>query len=189
MSSYNIQITIQWIPSHCGIEGNETADQLAKKGSLLPQPNVPVSYDTVRCMIKQNSKIDWLNEWALGKSGRTLFRHMPKPDLKDNISSLNRKEQSTIFRLRTGHFPLNYHLNRFRPDHSPVCQLCSCPYETVTHILFDCPKLTDLRSHLLPSSPSLDNTIYSTTDQLKNTCQFIFMTMGRRATTQEPLER
>ena len=27
------EITLRWIPAHCGYEGNELADQLAKRGS------------------------------------------------------------------------------------------------------------------------------------------------------------
>ena len=32
------KIVLQWIPSHSGITGNKTADQLAKEGSKLSQP-------------------------------------------------------------------------------------------------------------------------------------------------------
>ena len=31
---------MQWIPSHCGIPGNEKADQLAKEGAAEDQPDV-----------------------------------------------------------------------------------------------------------------------------------------------------
>ena len=32
-------IVLQWIPSHCGIHGNEEADTLAKAGILEEQPD------------------------------------------------------------------------------------------------------------------------------------------------------
>ncbi|XP_041349351.1 ribonuclease HI-like [Gigantopelta aegis] len=35
------KVTIQWIPAHIGVAGNEKADQLAKTGSCLPQTQPP----------------------------------------------------------------------------------------------------------------------------------------------------
>ncbi|XP_076470024.1 ribonuclease H-like [Babylonia areolata] len=37
-------VVLQWIPSHCGIGGNEKADRLSKAGSKLEQQADPVSY-------------------------------------------------------------------------------------------------------------------------------------------------
>ena len=37
---YKVKVVLQWIPSHAGVIGNEIADALAKKGSLVPTPNV-----------------------------------------------------------------------------------------------------------------------------------------------------
>ena len=46
MIKHQIDVVLQWIPGHSGINGNERADTLAKQGANLPQPDVPVPYDT-----------------------------------------------------------------------------------------------------------------------------------------------
>ena len=50
------QVTIQWIPAHCGVKGNEIADQLAKEGATLEQPDVQVSYKEKVSIIKSLTK-------------------------------------------------------------------------------------------------------------------------------------
>jgi len=49
----NAQMTFQWIPGHCGIEGNMQADRLAKDASTLPQRATPVDL----ALLKQSSDI------------------------------------------------------------------------------------------------------------------------------------
>ena len=41
------QIRLQLVPSHCGLDGNEKADTLAKEAAALPQEDVPVDTRTV----------------------------------------------------------------------------------------------------------------------------------------------
>ena len=48
----------------------------------------------------------------MGNTGKTLFKYMTTPKANDEIDKLSRKDQATIFRLRTQHIPLNQHLNR-----------------------------------------------------------------------------
>jgi len=114
MHNHNSEVVIQWIPGHGGIQGNEVADKLAKKGAALPQPDNPVTYDTVQ----------------------------------------------KIFRLRTGHEPLNGFLRRIKKDHPARCKLCNHQHESVEHHLLYCPRLSDLRKKLLPPNPSISNTLF-----------------------------
>ena len=75
---------------------------------------------------------------------------MAAPKRADPINDLNRKDQSTIFRLRTQHIGLNKHLYRIGATLTSACPLCDCLEETVEHHLFHCAPLADLRKQFLP---------------------------------------
>ena len=77
--------------------------------------------------------------------------------------------KTTVFRLRSQHVPLNSHVKRAGVIAGSSCPLCSCPDETVTNHLFQCPALKDLWSLYLPPNPNLENTLYSSCEQLRNT--------------------
>ena len=174
-------VTLQWIPSHCSIGGNERADKLAKTGAGKEQPSTSVSQATVKKIIKSNLKIDWHTKWALSKKGRAMFSFIAAPKQNDPINSLKRKDQVIIFRLRTTHVPLTAHLSRILKDRPPICTLCTEEDETVKHFLIDCPALADLREVYLPKEPTLYNTLYEDTNQLEKTSKFFQMANNRRA--------
>ena len=134
---------------------------------------------------EQNVKEEWLNEWSAGKTGRSMYAYMSKPNPKDNINLLERKDQVNIFRLRTGHAALNAHLNRIKPSIPPNCVLCNAPSETTEHFLFKCQVLKHLRERFLPPSPDPGNTLYSTLQQLRNTCKYVIMAGSLRARAQQ----
>ncbi|GFS05551.1 ribonuclease H1, partial [Elysia marginata] len=119
LKTYDVDLTPQWIPGHCNITGNERADTLAKKGSTAQQQNTTTSFRTAQLIIRNNFTEEWLNGWATGKTGRSLFTFMATPNPKDSINSLERRDQVIIFRLRTHHAPVNAHLNRIQPMTPP----------------------------------------------------------------------
>ena len=184
MKEFNQEITLQWIPSHCEINGNERADNLAKKGASKLQPDKPISQTTCKEIIRSNTKIEWVNNWALGNTGRVMLNYMTAPRKTDNLDSLGRRDQSIIFRLRSQYIALNKHLNRLNPMHEPVCPVCPATHETVTHFLFECPQLSQLRKAFLPPSPNIGNTLYGDTDQLKRTAQYFILANRRRTNVQ-----
>ena len=181
LTAFPVKLVLQWIPGHTGIPGNEKADKLAKKGSQDDQPNLQTPLKTAINMLKNNCREEWMNRWANGSTARTVFRHMTTTNPKDNLKFLSRKDQSSIFRLRTQHAPLNNHLNRIGVIRSPLCPLCKTNKETTEHLLFECTHLTDLRQQLLPPNPNIGNTLYTTHRQLKQTATFYSMALSRRA--------
>ncbi|XP_064627880.1 uncharacterized protein LOC135487740 [Lineus longissimus] len=96
----NHHVVLQWIPAHCGIPGNERADQLAKEGSLQIQPNGKQSYREITTLLKQKCRNDWK---------KIQGNHHPQ---SDQLWLLDRKDATTIYRLRTGHCGLRGHLKR-----------------------------------------------------------------------------
>ena len=58
---------------------------------------------------------------------------------------ISRKGASWLFQLRTGHFPLNAYLFRFKRSVNAHCPACSHPNETPQHFLLDCPAYTHER--------------------------------------------
>ncbi|BFZ04134.1 hypothetical protein BsWGS_07173 [Bradybaena similaris] len=188
MITHNIRIIMQWIPGHSDIPGNDAADKLAKRGAKRIQQETPTSLQTVKQLINTKSKSIWLNRWATGDTGRAFYRYMSTPDRNDNINYLTRKDQSTIFRLRTQHIQLNAHLNRICRQHTQQCPLCSHPCETVDHHLFKCSALADIRNLLLPPIPNTQNTLYGDRQQLEKTCKFHYLALCRRADAQMQLD-
>ena len=183
MTYFNNIITLQWIPGHIGIEGNEKADKLSKAGSTMEQLERPVNYNTINAMLKNDFKEEWLNQWATGSTGRAMYKDMNTPNKRDNINFLPRREQTIIFQLRTGHTALNFHLNKLNPTHLPHCRHCSYPYETVEHVLFECTQLSHLRKTLLPQLPNITNTLYGSMEQMKKTSQFFSLALTAQELT------
>ena len=180
LAHYNIEIFLQWIPGHSGVHGNEKADVLAKQGSSREQPTKPTNMQTVRQIMRNNIKEEWLNRWTAGSTGRAMYREMTAPKKKDSINCLNRRDQCTIFQWRTTHARVNAHLNRTDPLHPPLCRHCSGPQETTHHLLLECQKLKSLREEFLPPHPSVSNTLYAPVAQLKKTCQFIRLSLSEK---------
>ena len=109
---------------------------------------------TAKQTISQTKREIWMKQWADCDKGRAVYEHMAKPNPKDSINQLKRKEQSAIFKLRSQHSGLNNHLTRIGVKSEAKCPLCLCPEETVTHYLLQCPALDDLRRELLPERPT-----------------------------------
>ena len=175
IAAHAVHVTLQWIPGHCNISGNEKADKLAKIGATKPQKIPPCTQNTIKQILKNNEKEDWLNRWACGSTGRVMFKEMAQPRPQDAINELERQDQSLIFQFRTQHTRTNQHLNRINPLHQPHCRHCDNPAETTEHLLLPCPNLQSKRMELLPTStnPTIHSTLYGQLDQLKKTSTFI----------------
>ena len=51
-------VTLQWIPSHCGVGVNEEADRLSKLGIKLEQSAQPMSYSEAKTTLRNNFRTE-----------------------------------------------------------------------------------------------------------------------------------
>ena len=54
--SRRCHVTLQWIPGHCDIAGNEEADVQAAAAGLLRQRRVPIAWDSARAVIRRTAR-------------------------------------------------------------------------------------------------------------------------------------
>ena len=52
-------VSLQWVPAHVGLTGNEKADRLAKIGSQAPQTQNPVTYREAKALLHSRYNGDW----------------------------------------------------------------------------------------------------------------------------------
>lgn len=153
-------VTLQWVPSHCNLYGNEMADHLAKEGCQLPQEDLAVTYDEAKAIIKTKSE-------ALWKEAHPAFNP------KDPYYQLSRQEQCLIFRLRTKHNRLRHHLfHKFRIGQTDQCP-CGTGSQTTEHILQTCPLLDTSRKEVWPEPVSETQKLYGTLRDLQRTAYYI----------------
>ena len=133
-----------WVPSHCGIEGNEIVDQLAKE--TLDHDIDPLT--TVHCAdlkpvvnsyIQQEVQI----KWDVSIHGRDLYLLKPTLGPPRKFKHLTRAEEVVITRLRFSHTKAtkSHILSRGPPT---ACQHCGQTL-TIEHMLLECTVLQQIR--------------------------------------------
>ncbi|GFX07850.1 uncharacterized protein LOC103524116 [Trichonephila clavipes] len=127
------EIVFQWVPSHCGLWGNERADFLAKKGTgILQNFRRDLTLHSAKLEIKRNFRESFLltiSRVARDKPWSTLCKK------SHGIPSSPRAAPVAKFRLLTGHDCLCAHLFRFNLVTSPICVLCDTGQDmTAAHL-------------------------------------------------------
>ena len=149
-------LTIQWVPAHVGVPGNEGANDAAKRAaasisakSPIPgQPKIPMAI--AKAILVQGQRERWSRRWITSAAQKFEFDHLSR--LKPSVAKTDsffvgtRREQSVLARLRLGHCALAASRARW----SPVDRICECGIEdeTVGHFLLRCPRHARSRARL-----------------------------------------
>ncbi|GFT14339.1 uncharacterized protein LOC103524116 [Trichonephila clavipes] len=136
------EIVFQWVPSHCGLWGNERADILAKKGTgILQNLHRDLTLHSAKLEIKRIFRESFrltASRVARDKPWSTLCKK------SHGIPSSPRAAAVAKFRLLTGHDCLCAHLFRFNLVTSPICVLCDTGQDMTAAHLDECSALNDL---------------------------------------------
>jgi ribonuclease HI len=137
-------VKLCWIPSHVGIDGNESADKLAKAAALLPAEHIMIFYADWYPIIANKIHTRWKENWQ--REGKFLLKIQTDPGSRKR-EQLSRRNEVVLNRLRCGHTRLTheYLMNSAVQEPPPGCPLCLRTRLTVHHVIIDCPVLSNAR--------------------------------------------
>ncbi len=139
MYQLEVDTTLLWIPSHCDVDGNEQADELAKRGTTKSQDGIPVTHNIMKAKIKGR-------KWEVSHA-RALETYGDRRGPKMEVERPWPRSRRTLFaRLRTGHaMELKAYRHKIEKEDDPNCEHCGVP-ETIEHVLCKCSALDEARA-------------------------------------------
>ena len=150
------KVLLFWVPGHCGIEGNEHADNLARQGSarqfIGPEPFLGTSTCAIKGELKKWEMQELATLWQQSQGCRQAKQFiLPNLTVARKLLLLPRSELRIITGLLTGHCPALYHLKNIGKVTSDVCRFCNSEQESSAHLLCFCGALAPPRRNFFGS--------------------------------------
>jgi ribonuclease HI len=169
-TSYDATFTVQWIPSHCGIPGNERADVLADLGTRMDQSGISIDPSAVSNAVARHISSTWLanSRRPAGTSDPHWDSVGAKMPAMPDTLGLPRQMCTAVSRLRVGYSTLcNDYLHRINPERylSDVCE-CGYEHDSVEHFLTCCGKHDALRCRVFGTPRPTRALVFSDVHQL-----------------------
>ena len=138
-------------PEHSFLPGNDTADELARRGALLAPSATPCSLSPLISCI--HSRL--ISDWRRTVSSKYFDTQVPSISTEKLV--LPRHARCVLSRLRcNGHsLLLGSYLSRIGRIENPSCSACGHPSQDISHLIVYCPAVDSLRRSLFGDSLSL----------------------------------
>ncbi|GBM71479.1 hypothetical protein AVEN_65377-1 [Araneus ventricosus] len=149
---------------HRGIAPNEAADQLGNPVNENSEKWQIIAAEDLIVAIRKKYNGKKENCWKTCKYFQD-FKHLDTVKKKHKLMIKTRKGDVLLRKFLTNMLPTNKLLHRFNIVSSPNCEFCVHAEETISHILFHCPRYRDPRLQLLKDQDL--NPIYSDTSSFQ----------------------
>ena len=144
-------IRLQWVPGHSFLPGNDTADELARRGALLAPSAIPSILSPLISRI--HSRL--ISDWRRTVSFKYFDSQVPSNSTEELV--LSRHARCVLSRLRcNGHsLLLGSYLSRIGRIENSSCSAFGHSSQDISHLILHCPATDSLRRSLFGDSLSL----------------------------------
>ena len=148
---FSCSIRLQWVPGHLFLPGNDTADELARRGALLAPSAISCSLSPFISRI--HSRL--FSDWRRNVSSKYFDTQVPSISTEELV--LPRHARCVLSRLCcNGHsLLLGSYFSRIVRIENPSCSACGHPSQDISHLILHCPATDSLRRSLFGDSLSL----------------------------------